>query len=149
MSAATTRRQPNAEGPRVKRYVVKVTAADQARLESLAEERSVTVPRLLVESALLDRAETEQTTFATPAERQTIISHLFRLERLTLNAANNVNQIARYAHDVRGFPEGAHDALLMARGVATRIDEFLREFGLEGRRRTRATGGEATHATDA
>ncbi len=90
----------------------------------------------------------------TAGERQAILAGLFRLERLALSAANNVNQIARYAHEVRGFPAGAEEALLTTRGLVERIDEFLREFGLEsrgakrGRRKASPANPNATSQTD-
>lgn len=131
------RRQPYTDVARSKRYVVKVTTDDRDRLEHEARLRNVTVARLLVESALLNPARGREPTLPTAGERQAMLAGLFRLERLALNAANNVNQIARYAHDVRGFPAGAEEALLMTRGLVERIDEFMREFGLESRRANR------------
>lgn len=132
------RRQPNTDVARSKRYVVKVTTDDRDRLESKAHLRNVTVARLLVESALLEPAQQREATMPTAGERQAIVAGLFRLERLALSAANNVNQIARYAHEVRGFPAGAEEALITTRRLVERIDEFLREFGLESRRAKRS-----------
>src|SRR4051794_9659558 len=69
------RRRANVAGGRRHRHEVKVTPEEEARLLLLAEAQGVTVPRLLVESALSAAGET-------PAERRNAIAELFGLHRL-------------------------------------------------------------------
>jgi hypothetical protein len=69
---------------------VKLTGAEQAQLRSRAAEMRVSVPRLLVESALAGRE--------TPTERRAVIAELFEIRRLLATVANNVNQLAHAAN---------------------------------------------------
>ncbi len=99
------RRANDNDGARQKRYVVKANAEEQTQLEARALVRGVTVPRLMVESALNLHIETD-------TDRKEAIAELFALRRLLLaNVANNVNQIAKYANEERAFPAEA-DAIV-------------------------------------
>jgi hypothetical protein len=69
---------------------VKLTEAERDQLRARAAELGVSVPRLLVESALEGRE--------TPTERRGLIVELFELRRLLATVANNVNQLARAAN---------------------------------------------------
>jgi hypothetical protein len=102
---------------------VLLTAGEQAQLHARAAELGVSVPRLLVESAL---SEVE-----TPAERRAWIAELFELRRLLATVANNVNQLARTANTTGELPMGG--GLTRTLGE---VDELLVELrGWTGARR--------------
>ncbi len=84
----------------------------------LAEAARVTVPRLLVESALSARGET-------PTQRQDVLVELFAVRRLLAAVSNNVNQIARHANAGEEFPRDARAALVAVRRVVERIDATM------------------------
>jgi hypothetical protein len=69
---------------------VTLTEAEREQLRARAAQLGVSVPRLLVESAL---SEVE-----TPTDRRRTIAELFEVRRLLATVANNVNQLARSAH---------------------------------------------------
>jgi hypothetical protein len=69
---------------------VKLIEAERDQLRVRAAELGVSVPRLLVESALEGRE--------TPTERRGLIVELFEVRRLLATVANNVNQLARAAN---------------------------------------------------
>ena len=80
----------------------------------LAAEQGVTVPRLLVESALAgDRA--------TAAERRDGIVELFAIRRLLAGVSNNVNQVAKKANAASEFPVEAAAVLDAVRRLVPRI----------------------------
>jgi Bacterial mobilisation protein (MobC) len=69
---------------------VKLTELERERLRARAAELGVSVPRLMVESAL-DGVET-------PTERRRMVAELFETRRLLATVANNVNQLAKAAN---------------------------------------------------
>ncbi len=69
---------------------VKLTDEERDRLRARAAELGMSVPRLLVESALSG--------VATPTERRRTVAELFEIRRLLATVANNVNQLARSAN---------------------------------------------------
>src|SRR5659263_189905 len=83
------RRRANVAGGRQHHHKVKVTPEEEGVLLRLAEAQHVTIPRLLVESALA------AATSETPTERRDAIADLFRLHRLLAAISNNVNQMAK------------------------------------------------------
>jgi hypothetical protein len=117
-------RQANTTGGRSIRQEVKLTAAEAAALKLKARKLGVSVPRLLVESAL---AEHETTT-----DRQNLMAALFGLQRLGGNIANNVNQIAKKANSDDEFPEAARPLLAHIRKLVQRIDSELDRLGTPG-----------------
>lgn len=91
------RRRHNVAGGRKHSHRVKVTEFEEARLAQLAEAHRVSVPRLLVESALADSGET-------PTQRREAMAELFAIRRALANTANNVNQLARAANSDERAP---------------------------------------------
>jgi hypothetical protein len=69
---------------------VKLTGQERDQLRARAAELGVSVPRLLVESALSG--------VETPSERRLRLVELFEIRRLLATVANNVNQLARAAN---------------------------------------------------
>lgn len=120
---ARRRRANVAQGRRVA-YQVKLTEAEAARLVELAEAQNVTVPRLLVESALASVGET-------PTARRQAMVELFAIRRQLATVANNVNQLARTANISGELPGRLDGALDEVRGVVGRIDTAI--DGLAGR----------------
>ena len=84
------RRRENVPGGRKHSHVVRVSHAEEAQLVRLAAAQRVTVPRLLIESAL---AGTE-----TPTDRRRAMAELFALRRQLSGIATNINQLARAAN---------------------------------------------------
>ncbi len=108
------RRRANEPGGREHSHRVKVSAEEAAVLAQLAAAQGVTVPRLLVESALAgDRA--------TAAQRRDAIVELFAVRRLLAAVSNNVNQVARHAHAGEEFPTDARAVLESVRRLVPRI----------------------------
>lgn len=116
------RRRANVEGGRRAEHRVKVSSEEEGALLRLANERGITVPRLLVEAALSgERSETH-------TERQNLIAMFFQLHRLLANVANNVNQIARATNATREFQPETFETLDDVRRVAMRLDELIDEM---------------------
>jgi len=126
------RRQANEVGGRSHSHRVKVTAEEAAALAQRAEERGVSVPRLMVEAALADPARS-----ATAAERQEAMVELFAVRRLLAAVSNNVNQLARQANSTGQVPAEAAATIAAARRLAGRIDGAIDELSDAGPRRTR------------
>ena len=128
------RRQANEVGGRTHSHRVKVTEREAVALAERAQERGVSVPRLLVEAALTDPA-----TSATAAERQEAMVELFAVRRLLAAVSNNVNQLARQANSTGQVPAEAAATIGAARRLAGRIDGAIDGLSEAGPRRTRAT----------
>jgi hypothetical protein len=91
------RRLPNVPGGRSKSYLVSASDDEAVALAALADAHGVTVPRLLLESALAAGGET-------PSERRGLVVLLHHLDRQISGIAVNVNQAARRANVGDGFP---------------------------------------------
>lgn len=92
-----SRRERHAR-PRTAVQKVMLSVEEQRRLRERAGELGVSVPRLMVESALSG--------VETPAERRAWIAELFELRRLLATVANNVNQLAKVANTSGELPAG-------------------------------------------
>ena len=83
-----------AASPRASTFVrdqqVMLSEDERRRLRDRAAELGVSVPRLLVESALAG--------VETPSDRREMIAELFEVRRLLATVANNVNQLAKAAN---------------------------------------------------
>jgi hypothetical protein len=77
---------------------VTLTHEERDQLRERAGALGVSVPRLLVESALSG--------VETPAERRAWVAELFELRRLLATVANNVNQLAKVANTSGELPAG-------------------------------------------
>jgi Bacterial mobilisation protein (MobC) len=77
---------------------VKLTQKERDQLRARAAELGMSVPRLMVESALSG--------VETPTERRRIMAELFETRRLLATIANNVNQLARAANISGQVSEG-------------------------------------------
>lgn len=112
------RRRANVAGGRQHRHEVKVSAEEEGALLLRAKAQRVTVPRLLVESALSVSGETS-------SERRQAMTELFSLHRLLATIFNEVNEIAK-AMDATGEAHVEIAATLArVRAVAGRIDDAI------------------------
>ena len=103
---------------------VKLTETERDELRARAGELGVSVPRLLVESALSGDSWT-------PSERRLQLAELFEVRRLLATVANNVNQLARSANI-----SGQVDAGRRLEETLGEVDELLaRVRELTGARR--------------
>lgn len=118
-SLFTRRRRANVEGGRQHHHKVKVTPEEEGQLLRLAEAQHITIPRLLVESALSSESS------ETPTERKQAMAELFALHRLLAAVSNNVNQIARATNATGELQPETAAALAKVREVAVRIDEAI------------------------
>ncbi len=96
-------RQANVPGGRPHKHIVKLSDAEHEDLTRRAGEAGVSVPRLLVESAL-DAGKVE-------AGRAHAALQLLELDDQIRRVGNNLNQLVRYAHQNRELPEHLEDAL--------------------------------------
>lgn len=116
------RRRANVSGGRQHRHEVKVTPEEEGMLLRLAEAQHVTIPRLLVESALA--SETSET----PTERKRAMAELFGMHRLLAALSNNVNQIARATNATGELRAELRATLAKVRETAGRIDQAIDEM---------------------
>ncbi len=122
---ARRRRRANVAGGRRHSHEVKVTAEEEAQLVQLADEQRVTVPRLLVESALAPQGET-------PSQRRELVAALFGTSRLLGTIANNVNQIAKATNATGEWQPETAATLEAVRRTVVRIEDTI--DGLSGAR---------------
>lgn len=123
--AQRRRRRANIAGGRRHKHEVKVTPEEEARLLMLAGEQRVSVPRLLVESALSGGGET-------PTERRELLAELFAVHRVLSGMANNVNQIAKATNATGEIQADTAASLEALRRSARRLDQVIDRLG-EGR----------------
>ena len=100
------------------RHVVKVNVDQEERLQARADERGITVARLLVESALAGGADAAAAKAATMAD-------LFLVVRLLGQVGNNVNQLARVANSTGSVPPEAPAALAALTRASGRLEQFM------------------------
>lgn len=112
-------RRDNVAGGRKKRIEIEVTDHEKAALTVRAVQLNVTVPRLLVESALSEPGETA-------VDRRNVAVELLGVRTLLGAVSNNINQIARHANATSEFPDDAEAAVAAARRLMLRIDEAVR-----------------------
>ncbi len=102
-----------------------MTPEEEGMLLRLARQQNVSIPRLLVESALAADAGESAT------ERRDALAELFAVHRLLAAVSNNVNQIARVANATGEVPTAEVSATLAAvRRTAERIDMVVDELSL-------------------
>jgi hypothetical protein len=112
------RRRENSPAGTKKRREVWVTVEEEAALVARAEREKVTVPNLLISTALSEHSES-------PTERRAIAAELMSLHNLLARSSNNINQLARQANATLEFPAEAREALKHIRTVAMRIDDAI------------------------
>ncbi|HFA6985226.1 TPA: plasmid mobilization relaxosome protein MobC [Neisseria gonorrhoeae] len=122
------RRRRRVEGGRQHRHVVRVTPEEEARLLAMALKYHVSVPKLLVDSALAGGAGVAATR---SLARDEILIELFGAHRLLAGVANNVNQIAKATNATGEVQAATTVTLAKVREVAMRIDDAVDRLGRE------------------
>ncbi|MDI3195542.1 plasmid mobilization relaxosome protein MobC [Pseudarthrobacter sp. AL07] len=117
-SNLSRRRRENTPAGTKKRRDLWVTVEEEAALVARAEREKVTVPNLLISSALSEHSDS-------PTERRAIAAELMSLHNLLARSSNNINQLARQANATSEFPVEAREALKFIRSVAMRIDRTI------------------------
>jgi hypothetical protein len=117
-SNLSRRRRENTPAGSKKRRDLWVTVEEEAALVARAEREKVTVPNLLISSALSEHSDS-------PTERRAIAAELMSLHNLLARSSNNINQLARQANATSEFPAEAREALKHIRTVAMRIDDAI------------------------
>lgn len=115
-------RRRRVEGGRQHRHVVRVTAEEEGELYVRALRYHVSIPKLLVDSALAGGSENAA---SNASVQQELLTTLFTTHRLLAGIANNVNQIARVGNSTGVVPAEASAVLDAARRAAEQIDELV------------------------
>lgn len=113
------RRRANVPGGRRARHEVKVTAQEEETLSRLAQAQRVTIPRLLIESALATESGEAST------ERRNAMAELFAIHRLLAAVSNNVNQMAKATNATGEVQAEMVETLRVVRRVASRVDDAI------------------------
>lgn len=127
------RRRENAPGGRQHDHRVKVTPEEEGALRVRADALGVTIPRLLVESALAGGAEAVRDQQAEDQFRREMRVELARLRRGLGAVGVNINQIARAANVTGETEAELSGAVAHLRTVLTRHEDFYRQWGSEPR----------------
>ena len=93
------RRKP---GGRERRTNLRMTEDEHDKLTKLAAEAGVSIPRFLIESALGGGVK--------PSQRRIMVTELLAAKNQVAGAANNLNQLARWANTNEAYPPGADRA---------------------------------------
>lgn len=88
----------------------------------LADERGVTVPRLLVEAATAERVG------ETATDRRELLTELFGLHRALGAVGNNLNQLTRATNATGDLPAELEHTLAAVRRQLDRLDDTLDGF---------------------
>ena len=118
------RRARNVPGGRPFKHEVKVTEAEEAKLVVAAAQHRVTIPRLLVMSAL------ERSDEITAADKRELLVELFRVNRLLGNMANNVNQVAKAVNSTGEVPPQTPHVYNAAFNAIRRVNETIDKLSL-------------------
>ena len=119
------RRAENVPGGREFRHVVRVSADEEARLVVLSKQQRVTIPRLLVSSAL-----SRDTARITVEQQRELLTELFALHRLLGNMANNVNQVAKAVNSTGDVPPQTPHVYHAAFNAIRRVNETIDKLSL-------------------
>lgn len=110
-------------GARLHAHQVKVTVQEEAALKLLAKKHGITIPRLMLESALAPSGQGS-------AERREVIFELFRVRRQLDGIATNVNQIAHAVNIDGRLPLGSAATLARIEDVVTRLDAVIEDLAV-------------------
>ena len=116
-------------GGRQHRHVVRVTPEEEGTLLGLALEYHVSVPKLLVDSALAGGADAAA---MNASARKELLVQLFSAHRLLAGIANNVNQMAKATNATGAVQAEMVVTLQRVRELADQIDAFVDELSGAG-----------------
>lgn len=128
--AWSRRRRENVPGGRRHQHKVLVTPEEEAALLLRADKLGVTVPRLLVESALAGGAEAVEVDRAEQEERRELWVELNRLQRAVGAIGVNLNQLAKASNATGELDEELRHSLAHLRRVLVRGEEFFEQWGV-------------------
>lgn len=123
------RRRENAPGGRHHAHKVRVTPEEEAALLARAGRLGVSVPRLLVEAALLD-GETLESRSADTEWRHQVLTELFAVKRALGASAININQIAKVANATGEVDASLPAAVAHLRKVSERVTVALDQWAV-------------------
>lgn len=115
---ARQRREP---GGRPYKHTVRLSEQEQAHIAARARGAGVSVPRLLVESALAGDAQTA-------SERRALVAEFLGTRRLLAAVSNNVNQLAAAANATGEVPPELHATLHAVARVTARLDAAMADL---------------------
>jgi hypothetical protein len=118
------RRLPNVDGGRPFAHQVMASAEEEAAIQARARVLGVSVPRLLLESALTP-TPAGSVTGLPPADKVEICDQLYGLARLIRQIGTNVNQIAKAANATGEVGEDLAATTDAVRRTLVRIDAAM------------------------
>jgi len=127
-SGSKAKRQRREEGGRRHRPTVKLSDREYAVISARAESLGISVPRLLVESAMAGSVQPV-------TERHALYSQLIAARRTLAALGNNLNQIARAANSGAAVPPEVAAAAAHVIAAVGRVDLVAGQL-FSGRSRT-------------
>lgn len=118
------RRRENAPGGRSHSHRVRVSPEEEAQLVLRAERLGVSVPRLLVESALSEGAGAVEVHQRESEHRLQLNVELNRLQRQVGAIGVNINQIARATNATGEWQPELEHSLAHLRNVLRQVEKF-------------------------
>lgn len=118
------RRRENAPGGRSHSHRVRVSPEEEAQLVLRAERLGVSVPRLLVESALSEGAAAVAVEQREREARTQLNVELNRLQRQVGAIGVNINQIARATNATGEWQPELASSLVYLRKVLRQVEDF-------------------------
>lgn len=125
------RRRENAPGGRSHSHRVRVSAEEEAQLVLRAERLGVTVPRLLVESALQGGAASVEVQHREREDRTQLNVELNQLQRKVGAIGVNINQIARATNATGEWQPELQQSLVYLRGVLRQLEDFRDRWSVQ------------------
>lgn len=122
--ALRRRRLPNVDGGRPFTHQVMASAEEEAAIQARAKVLGVTVPRLLLESALA-APTTDSVTGLPPADKLEICDRMYSLSVLVRQIGTNVNQIAKAANATGTVGDELDATAAAVRRTLERIDAAM------------------------
>ena len=115
-------RRRRVDGGRQHRHVVRVTPEEEGQLLALALQYHVSVPKLLVDSAL---AGGSGTAAANASVRHELLRELFGVQRALGAVGNNLNQQTRATNATGELAQELEHTLAAVRRQLRRLDDTL------------------------
>jgi hypothetical protein len=141
--ARDSRRRERVEGGRIHRHNVRVTPEEEAELLMRAEAQRVSIPRLLVESALAtgrpsgaatagdaSAGGASRSAVMTVTERRDLVAQLFIIERALGKVGANINQIAKVTNATGEWQPETRAAMDYLRRIVDRLDTTIDSLAL-------------------
>ena len=108
-----------------KKYIVRLTDEEYARVKARADAAGVSVPRLLVELATLGPAGA--------TERNATKAAMLGVRRQIIGMATNLNQLAKWANARHQLPPGLEASLAAVQRMEAQVAALVRDLGAQRR----------------